>query len=180
MKSLLSLAHSLPYAIPIFLVLLNPISATSDSNCTTPQAPTSVPVGGVFPLAELPDYYYKPPVHLSSADQLDIQVSESQIRNKISLSALALDGKDFDALDYVFTDDAYFNFSEPVGVVNGLADAKEALREALEAYQTHTLFGTQIINVDTNNTCTASSITYFTTSFYGTGDQEGKVRDGSG
>ncbi|ERF70884.1 hypothetical protein EPUS_02406 [Endocarpon pusillum Z07020] len=172
MKSLLSLAHSLPYAIPMFLVLLNPVSATSNTSCTIPPAPTVVPV--VFPLSELPDYYYQPPVHLSSADQLSIEVSESQIRDKLSLYALALDGKAFDGLDYVFTDDVVIDFSNPVGLVRGLANVKEALEGALDGFRTHTLLGTQVINVDPNNTCTASTLHYFTTTFYGTGDQEGR------
>ena len=178
MKSLLSLAHSLPYAIPIFLVLLNPVSATSNSNCTLPPAPTSIP--RILALSELPDYYYQSPVHLSPDDQLSIQVSESQIRNKLSLYSLALDGKDFDGLDYVFTDDVLIDFSVGVGVVQGLANAKQAVRVALEGVETQIVQGTQVINVDPNNPCTASSLSYFVTNFYGTGDQEGRVRERSG
>ncbi|KAF7509784.1 hypothetical protein GJ744_007479 [Endocarpon pusillum] len=172
MKSLLSLAHSLPYAIPIFFILLNPVSATASTTCTLPPAPTSAP--GVFPLSALPDYYYQPPADLSSADQLSIQVSESQIRNKLSFWSLAVDGKDFDGFDYLFTEDVLIDFSNPVGVVKGVANVKEAVRGAFEGFETHSLLGTQVIKVYGNNTCTASSLTYFTTNFYGTGDQEGK------
>ncbi|KAF7503806.1 hypothetical protein GJ744_003247 [Endocarpon pusillum] len=173
MISLLSLAHSLPHAILISLALLNPISATSSTSCTLPPAipPATIQTSGaVLPLSALPDFYYQPPIDLPSADLLNLQVSESQIRNKLSLYSLAVDGKDFDSLSYVFSEGVVADFSTPVGVVSGLTNLKEGVRAALEGLQTHTQLGTQVINIYANNTCTASSLTYFIVNFNVTGE----------
>jgi SnoaL-like domain len=149
MKSLTSLAHSLHYAIPIFLVLLNPVAPTSYPKCTPAPAPATAP--GPFPLSELLDYYYQPPSNQSAADLLGVQVSESQTRNKLSLYALALDAKNYAGLDYVLTEDIVANFSAPIGVVKGLANVKEAVQKALEGVDTQKFLGTQVIDVDPSN-----------------------------
>ena len=173
MKYLMSSAHPLLYIIPTFLVLLNCGCLASYAKCTPEPAPATAPAA--FSLSELVDYYYEPPSDQSPADLISVQVSESQIRNKLSLYSLALDGKNFTRLDYVFTEDVVANFSEPIGVVKGLANVKEVVREALEGVDTQLLLGTQLIEVDPKNPCTAKSLTYFASTFFGTGDQKGKV-----
>lgn len=173
MKSLISLTYSLHYAIAIFLVVLNPVSPTAYPECTPVPAPATAPAP--IPSSALVDYYYQPPSQQSPADALSLQVSVIQIRNKLSLYFLALDGKNLTGLDYILTEDVVANYSTPIGVVKGLANVKEAIAKSLQGVDTQDLLGTQVIDVDPQNPCTAKSLTYFAATFFGTGDQKGKV-----
>ena len=87
------------------------------------------------------------------------------IRSTLALYPLALDSRNYDALDKVFTEDAIANSSAPIFVVSGLSNIKAAIAPLLAVYSgTHTLSGTQVIDVCSHDT--AISVTYFTTTHF--------------
>ncbi|KAF7502648.1 hypothetical protein GJ744_005402 [Endocarpon pusillum] len=164
MKSLLS------FALSTTLILRNTAvsSAASPQKCTPAPAPETPP--DPLPVFDLVEYYYEPPSRQSPPELLSTQVSESQIRNKLALNSLALDGEDFDGLDYIFTKDAVVNLSAPIGVVKGRDNIKQAIRQVLtmgEGVDGHDLISSPLIEVDPQNPCSAKSLTYFTTTFFG-------------
>ena len=52
---------------------------------------------------------------------------EDSIRNTIARYPLAVDSKEFSTLSAVFTDDAYADYGQGVGVLEGLATIEAAL-----------------------------------------------------
>ena len=86
-----------------------------------------------FPFSHLPLITAYTPVP-SPADEL-------QIRNKLSLYAIAIDNKDFGLLSQVFTQDVHINFPSPGGEnLNGLPAVQEYLKAQLDGFVTqHTL-----------------------------------------
>ena len=100
--------------------------------------------------------------------------AELQIRDTLSLYPLAIDGKNFAALDLVFTPDVVANYSPPLNVLTPLANVITALNESLRPVTTQHLLGTQIIDVRPG-ACEARSLTYYTASHFGTRDFYGEV-----
>ena len=66
---------------------------------------------------------------------------ELNIRNKLSLYAIAIDKDDFNTLDQVFTQDVLIDYKYPGGpTLNGLPAAKEYFTKALTGFNTqHTV-----------------------------------------
>lgn len=90
------------------------------------------------------------------------------IRNKLAVSAFAIDGKQFSALDHVFTSSAVANYSEPLGVLSGLDNITSALEQSLNGVGTQHLIGNQFtLFVDERN---AFSVTYFQVTYVGGSD----------
>ena len=100
----------------------------------------------------------------SPQDKPDSEAIEA-IRTTLALYPFAIDGKNYDALDKVFTKDAVANYSAPINTVNGLDAIKAAIAPLLQVYaSTHHLYGTQVINVCSRTT--AVSVTYFTATHF--------------
>lgn len=95
------------------------------------------------------------------------------IRNTLSIYPFALDGKNFNALDKVFTTTATANYSEPLNILHPLSSIKSGVKEALKCVTTQHLLGTQCIDVTSSKT--ARSVTYFTATHFGKGPSEGQV-----
>lgn len=96
-----------------------------------------------------------------------------QIRNTGMLYPLVVDGKAFDSLANIFTQDVVANLSQGP-VANGLPALKGALAAVAAKVNTHHNLGTQVIKIDGNG-CSAESVTYFHASLLGVGPSYGQV-----
>ena len=115
----------------------------------------------------LPNSY---PLSLKLQDA-DIQ---NQIRNTLAHYPLAIDGKNFDALDLVFTADAVANYSAPLYVLSGLDEIMRVLQRSLSPVLSQHTYGTQVIEIEKGRK-TAKALTYFTANHFGVGNSTGKV-----
>ncbi|KAJ7738400.1 hypothetical protein B0H16DRAFT_1214683, partial [Mycena metata] len=99
--------------------------------------------------------------------------AELQIRNTLSLYPLIIDGKAFDHLDLVFTQDVYANYSAPLGVINGTDALGVVLQQSLAPVDSQHLLGTCVVQflVDVD----ARTVTYFQVSHFGKGLFSGQV-----
>ena len=95
------------------------------------------------------------------------------IRNTLALYPFAIDGKNFDALDKVFAQNAVANYSAPLNVLTPLSNIKSELAASLECVTTQHLFGTQLI--DPISSTVAESVTYYRAAHFGTGQATGQV-----
>lgn len=101
--------------------------------------------------------------------------TQNQIRNTLAHYPLAIDGKNFDALDLVFTTDAVANYSAPLNVLVGLGQIQLVLEQSLAPVMSQHAYTTQVIEV-LEGGGSAKSVTYFTSSLFGRGNETGKVR----
>ncbi|KAF1984373.1 hypothetical protein K402DRAFT_381074 [Aulographum hederae CBS 113979] len=95
------------------------------------------------------------------------------IRSTLSRYALAIDLKDFDSLDSVFTKDIVANYSEPLNVLTGIEEVKTSLEASLAPVTSVHSITTQLI--DFHDDDTVSSLTYYTAAQFGTGSLEGEL-----
>jgi hypothetical protein len=95
---------------------------------------------------------------------IDVGATEA-IRQTLGLYALAIDGRNFEALRKVFTNDVRANYSDPIGVLNGVQAIIDTLPPGLNSFaSTQHLLGTMFIQV-----CgwqSAVSVTYFQASHF--------------
>jgi hypothetical protein len=102
----------------------------------------------------------------SFTNRVDVDVANIEaIRQVTALYALAIDGRSFETLRKVFVPDARANYSDPIGVLNGVQAVIDTLGPSLQMFVTtqHHL-GTQYIHVcDADN---AVSVTYFQASHF--------------
>lgn len=94
--------------------------------------------------------------------------SMETIRNKLSLYAFAIDGKQFDVLEQIFSSDAVANYSAPLGVLSGVAEiiaTMEQTQAKVSAGQ-HSLSSQFVEIVDEHN---AFSVSYFVSAQFGKG-----------
>ncbi|CAF9929842.1 MAG: hypothetical protein HETSPECPRED_007469 [Heterodermia speciosa] len=99
---------------------------------------------------------------------------QDQIRNTLAHYPLALDGKNFAALDLFYTADAVANYSEPLNVVTGLPQIEAVVERTLRRVLTQHTYGTQVIEIEKGKT-RARSLTYFTATHLGKGNATGKA-----
>ncbi|KAJ9612978.1 hypothetical protein H2200_002919 [Cladophialophora chaetospira] len=95
-------------------------------------------------------------------------VAVDAIRNTLAQYPFAIDGKNYDRLDKVFTQNAVVNYSAPIGVLSGLPAIKTIADGLAMFNRTHHSYGTQYIKI-----CSPSSaiaITYYTASHFLTPD----------
>lgn len=91
--------------------------------------------------------------------------TESVIRSTLSLYPFAVDGRNFEVFDRLFTSDVRANYSEPINVLVGLDQVKTVIASGLNNFAaTHHSYGTQYIASCGRGG--AISITYFTASHY--------------
>lgn len=124
--------------------------------------------GDIIPPSGLPTAYP------GSLQPQDVE-TENQIRNTLGHYPLAIDGKNFDALDLIFTEDAVANYSAPLNVLTGLSQIQLVLQKTLEPVLSQHAYSSQVIEIEDGGE-TAKSVTYFTASQFGTGNKTGKVR----
>ena len=96
------------------------------------------------------------------------------IRQTLNRYALALDSKDFGALDLVFTVDVVADYGRGVGVLNGLQAVETGLMASLAPVTTQHALTTQVIDLAADGG-TANSTTYYTASHFGKGAYQGQV-----
>lgn len=154
-------AHGSILASFVSVVLLAQGSAGSSPNISPLAASIIAP-------ASLPTSY---PLSLT----LQNAAIENQIRNTLAHYPLAIDGKNFDALDLVFTDDAVANYSAPLNVLTGLDQIKSVLQKSLAPVISQHSYGTQVIEIEAGHK-TAKCVSYYTASQFGQGEKAGKVR----
>ena len=132
-----------------------------------PRAPTPASATAPIPLFLLT---------ISSPQSLDSQDADTknQIRNTMAHYPLAIDGKNFAALDLVFAADAVANYSTPLNVLTGLPQIEAVLEQALAPVLSQHALSTQVIEIEKGGE-TAKSVTYFTASQFGMGNMTGKV-----
>ena len=166
--------HKPPYLLLLLLLSsLLSLTVAADPTCTFTAASTASPIP--FPKSEVAGYYAQAPTQQSPESILDRLESESKIRNKLALYAIATDGKNFSALSNVFTQDVVLNFLPTYGVVRGLDNFVAVLMKTLAEVDTQISLGTELIKVFEDNPCIASSFSYFTVTYLGKGKFEGKV-----
>ncbi|KAL8828894.1 MAG: hypothetical protein Q9191_002325 [Dirinaria sp. TL-2023a] len=144
---------------------------------TVAQAPPHVQVraspsnatgcGNIIPPSGLPTSFP------GSLQPQDVE-TENQIRNTLGHYPLAIDGKNFDALNLVFTEDAVANYSAPLNVLVGLSQIQLVLQKSLAPVLSQHAFSSQVIEIEEGGE-TAKTVTYFTASQFGTGNKTGKV-----
>ena len=142
--------------IVILLFLLNAISSFAQDNPTAP-----------IPISAVATSY---PLSLTRQDA----AIQDQIRNTLAHYPLALDGKNFAALNLFYTSDAVANYSAPFYVVAGLPEIETVLEQALRKVLTQHSYGTQVIEIEKGKT-RARALTYFTATHFGIGNATGKV-----
>lgn len=82
------------------------------------------------------------------------------IRNKLALYTYIVDGQQFSALDQIFIDDAIANYSNPIGLLNGLDAIKAGLGKSQASFESsQTLLGSVFVEVVDEHD--AWSVTYF-------------------
>ena len=124
-------------------------------------------ITAAIPLYSLPTSY---PASLIAQNP----IFENQIRDTLAHYPLAIDGKNFAALDLVFTQDVVANYSAPLNVLTGLATVISTLKASLAPVTTQHALSTQLIEILAGGSG-ARSVTYFTASHFGQGDYLGQV-----
>jgi hypothetical protein len=95
------------------------------------------------------------------------------IRNTLALYPFAIDGKNFDALDKVFAQNAFANYSVPLNILTPLSNIQSALAASLKCVTTQHLYGTQLI--DSVSPTVVESVTYYRAAHFGSGQATAQV-----
>jgi hypothetical protein len=92
-------------------------------------------------------------------------IATESIRQTLALYALAIDGRNFEILRKVFTTNTRANYSDPIGVLNGVQAIIDTLPPGLNNFaSTQHHLGTQLIHVC--GLTSAVSVTYFQASHF--------------
>lgn len=100
-------------------------------------------------------------------------IYELQIRNTLAHYPLAIDGKNFSALNLVFVPDVVANYSPPLGVVTGLHNVMKVLESALEKVTTQHALSTTVVEILDGGR--AKTLSYLTATHFGRGIYAGQV-----
>lgn len=149
------------------LILLTFIPSTFQTH--THQCPSTPPSTSTLPLPP-----FSLPTSFPNAQHAQDPIALDQIRNTLGLYPLALDGKNFGALDRVFTPDAIANYSTPIFVLKGLSAIQARIEAVLVKVGTQHSYGTQVIEIGSGG-CEAKAVTYFTATHFGRGVYLGEV-----
>ena len=162
------------------VVLIHP--HLSSSTCTYPPIPLKTPVSQVLRQASLSIMQLIVAlIHLLRFDRPILShkpcaatATELQIRNKLSLYAIAVDTKDFGLLTNFFTEKAVANYSAPPpnDVYHGLPAIQEFLRVSVKDFVSQHAISSTVI--DMTNEATPNSTTYVVASFLGQGNLTGQ------
>lgn len=92
-------------------------------------------------------------------------VSIESIRNTLALYPFAVDGRNWPALSRIFASNARANYSEPLGVSNGVDNITQSISAGISNFAaTQHRYGTQYINICSLNS--AISVTYYEASHF--------------
>lgn len=70
------------------------------------------------------------------------------IRNKLALWTYILDGQQFSTLDQIFASDAIANYTDPIGLLNGLDEIEDGLQKSQASFEaSQTLLGSVFVEV---------------------------------
>ena len=147
------------------LIFISKILSASKVSCPPNTTPTSNVSAISF--AKLPSTY-------SVATHPQDPIALEQIRNTLALYPLAIDGKNFAALDLVFSQDVVANYSAPLNVLTPLSIVQSVLQKSLAFVQTQHKLSTQVIEIMPHD-CQAMSLTYFEATHFGQGNYTGQV-----
>ena len=147
-------------------LVLTTLSSASKVSCPPDTAPARNISAISF--AKLPSTY-------SSATHPQDPIALEQIRNTLALYPLAIDGKNFAALDLVFSQDVVANYSAPLNVLTPLSTVQSILQKSLAVTQTQHKLSTQVIEIMPHG-CQAMSLTYYEAMHFGQGKYTGQVR----
>ena len=103
------------------------------------------------------------------ADPNDVEA----IRVTLALYPLSIDGKNFAALNQVFTPNAVANYSAPLNVLTPLSTIESVLEASLAPVTTQHAYGTQLIDILSRDA--AFSVTYYTATHFGRGPFLGQI-----
>lgn len=108
-------------------------------------------------------------------ERIDYVAAELQIRNKLALYAIHIDGKDFDALKDIFTDDVEVTLPipPPYDLVNTLFGLQDVLQGQLQDFVTQHTIST--VHVEFTDKSTAKSTAYLVAIFLGQGNLNGQT-----
>ena len=152
-----------------YFVFFTLVPLTLQSYSSSSQCQSDHTSGNTVPLA-----LFSLPKSYPNAQQPQDAVALEQIRNTLGLYPLCIDGKNFDALDRVFTPNAVANFSTPIFVLSGLPAIQARLQETLALVDTQHSYGTQVVEIR-HGGCEAVAVTYFIASHFGRGAHVGGV-----
>lgn len=92
-------------------------------------------------------------------------IATESIRQTLALYALAIDGRNYEVLRKVFSTNARANYSDPIGVLNGVQAIIDNLAPGLSTFvSTQHHLGTQLIHIC--SLTSAVSVTYFQATHY--------------
>jgi hypothetical protein len=92
-------------------------------------------------------------------------IATESIRQTLALYALAIDGRNYEVLRKVFTNNARANYSDPIGELNGVQAIIDTLAPSLSTFvSTQHHLGTQLIHIC--GLTSAVSVTYFQATHY--------------
>lgn len=114
------------------------------------------------------------PTAFAGAVHLQNPADVEQIRNTLWLYPLAIDGKNFAALDLVFTQDVVANYSAPLNVLTPLSAVQAALQRSLMPVTTQHKLSTQVVEILPGG-CQAKAVTYYDATHFGMGNYTGQV-----
>ena len=114
-------------------------------------------------------------IYASSTTSNQDAVAANEIRNTLALYPLAIDGKNYDALSEVFTDDIVANYTTTLGVLTSIPAIGTGIENVIKYVTTQHQLGTQAIDVK-KHSCEAKSVTYFTASHFGQKKYANQVR----
>ena len=133
----------------------NASTASSFSTSSYGGCPRFSP--GPVPFSQLADQFPNP----TAVDVNNIEI----IRQTLAVYAFAIDGRNFEALRKVFTTNTRANYSDPIGVLNGVQAIIDTLPPGLASFaSTQHLYGSQAIWICSPNN--AVSVTYFQASHF--------------
>lgn len=136
------------------------VTATSLSPDLTERSTSPLTGAAAIPFFDLPTLVANAPCAANSA------IVEA-IRTTLALYPLAIDGKNFNALDQIFTSNAVANYSAPLNVLTPLSTIESVLESSLSPVTTQHAFATQLIDV--LSPTSAFSVTYYTATHFGRG-----------
>ena len=118
--------------------------------------------------------FTKLPSTHSAATHPQHSTAFEQIRNTLALYPLAIDGKDFAALDLVFSQDVVANYSAPLNMLTPLSTVQSVLQKSLAFVQSQHKLSTQVIEIIPQD-CQAMTLTYFEATHFGQDNYIGQV-----
>ena len=135
------------FLLASFALLSKLHTAVADATTDSSTSALGGLFGGCPQISPGPEPFYKLATDFSPPVIQDASTIEA-IRQTLAIYPLAIDGKNWNALTRVFATNARANYSDPIGVLNGVQQIINVLPEGLSIFAgTQHLYGTQFIDV---------------------------------